>query len=238
MEVIDADDRITGRVGLPRKGVWRSEDRVPEFDEIGGGPVYRVPARELLRRSLLTMQNPLQFAATVYPRPLYESVEGYGAGRQINPDKWFHWKLLYRAETVYYIDRPLFAYRWHQGNQTAQQAGSGALKYLVDEYVSTFEMDAAVLKDLGLTRSDLERAFVEHDIGRHGLAVLANGNRTQARRICNFGKAVYPQHARKNWKVRSLAMLLRLGPLGERIANASYSYYTRKTSHNGAAAIA
>ena len=97
----------------------------PDLDEVAGGPVYRVAGRELLRRSLLKMQNPLQFAATVYPRSLYEAVEGYGAGRQINPDKWFHWKLLFRAEVAYYIDRPLFAYRWHQSNQTAQQAGSG-----------------------------------------------------------------------------------------------------------------
>jgi glycosyltransferase involved in cell wall biosynthesis len=232
MEVIDAEDRLDGRVGLPRNDVWRPDDRAPELDEVVGAPVYRVAARELLRRSLLTMQNPLQFAATVYPRSLYEAVEGYGGGRQINPDKWFHWKLLSRADAAYYIDRPLFAYRWHATNQTAQQAGSGALKYLVDEYISTFEMDAAVLKELNLTRADLERAFIEHDIGRHGLAVLAKGHRLQARRIFNFGKAVYPQHARNNWKVRSLGMLLRLGPVGQRIASASYAYYTRNSRND------
>lgn len=237
MEVIDAEDRLNGHVGLPRNEVWCPEDRAPELDEVAGGPVYRVAGRELLRRSLLKMQNPLQFAATVYPRSLYEAVEGYGAGRQINPDKWFHWKLLFRADAAYYIDRPLFAYRWHKSNQTAQQARSGALKYLVDEYISTFEMDAGTLKELGLSRCDLERSFVEHDIGRHGLAVLAKGNRMQARRIFNFGKAVYPQHARKNWKVRSLGMLLKLGPVGQRIANASYSYYMRNSSHDATSAI-
>ncbi|HKD38416.1 MAG TPA: glycosyltransferase family 2 protein [Pirellulales bacterium] len=237
MEVIDSNDRLNGHVGLPKNQVWRPDDRAPELDEVAGGPVYRVSARELLRRSLLTMQNPLQFAATVYPRSLYEAVEGYGGGRQINPDKWFHWKLLSRAETAYYIDRPLFAYRWHKSNQTALQAGSGALKYLVDEYVSTFEMDAGILKELGLSRCDMERAFIEYDIGRHGLAVLAKGNRAQARRIFNFGKAVYPQHARKNWKVRSLGMLLRLGPVGQRIAGATYAHYMRSTGQNGVSPI-
>ncbi len=232
MDVIDADDRVTGKVRLPRNNVWRECDRAADLDEVAGGPVYRVAARELLRRSLLSMQNPLQFAATVYPRALYEAVEGYGGSRLINPDKWFHWKLLARAETAYFIDRPLFAYRWHSSNQTAQQAGSGALKYLVDEYTSTFEFDGAVLKELGLTRADLERTFIEHDIGRHGLAVLARGHRVQARRIYNFGKAVYPQHVRHNWKVRSLGMLLRLGPVGQRIAGASYTYYTRNSRHN------
>jgi glycosyltransferase involved in cell wall biosynthesis len=232
MEVIDADDRVTGKVGLPGNNVWRESDRAADLDGIVGGPVYRVAARELLRRSLLSMQNPFQFAATVYPRSLYEAVEGYGASRLMNPDKWFHWKLLAKADTAYFIDRPLFAYRWHATNQTAQQAGSGALKYLVDEYTSTFEFDGAVLKELGLTRADLEKAFIEHDIGRHGLAVLARGHRLQARRIFNFGKASYPHHARHNWKVRSLGMLLKLGPVGQRIARASYTYYTRNSRHD------
>ena len=227
VDVIDADEQTTGRVGLPKNQVWRESDRAPELDAAAGGPVYRVEARELLRRCLLTMQNPFQFAATVYPRRLYEAVEGYGGNRLINPDKWFHWKLLAKAEAAYFIDHPLAAYRWHATNQTAQQAGSGALKFLMDEYASTFELDSAVLQEVGLGREDVERAFVEHDLGRHGLAVLARGQRLQARRIYAFGKAAYPSHVRRNWKARSLGMLLKLGPLGQQIACTSYNYYTR-----------
>ncbi len=213
VDVIDADDHQTGRIGPQGKGVWIDADRAPELDKIAGGPVYRVAARELLRRSVLTMQNPFHFATAIYPRPLYQAVEGYGAGRLINPDKWFHWKLLARAETAYFIDRPLAAYRWHASNQTAQQAGSGALKYLVDEYVSTFELDAAVLKEMNLSRDDVERAFVEFDIGRHGLAVLAKGQPALARRVHTFGKAAYPRHVGKNRKARALRALLALGPV-------------------------
>ncbi len=94
VEVIDAEDRTIGRVGLPANNVWLPGDRARELDAIAGGPVYCVAGRELLRRCLLVMQNPFQFAATTYPRSLYEAVEGYGGGRQLNPDKWFHWKLL------------------------------------------------------------------------------------------------------------------------------------------------
>jgi len=75
VDVIDPDDKTTGRIGPPRKGVWTERDRAPELDATVGGPVYRMPARELLRRSVLTMQNPFPFAATVYPRSLYEAVE-------------------------------------------------------------------------------------------------------------------------------------------------------------------
>ena len=232
MDMIDAEDQLTGRVGLPRNNVWQQSDRAPELDDVVGAPVYRVAARELLRRSLLSMQNPIQFAATVYPRALYEAVEGYGGGRQINPDKWFHWKLLSKADAAYYIDRPLFAYRWHASNQTAQQAGSGALKYLVDEYIATFELDGKLLDELGLDRTAVERAFIEHDIGRHGLAELAKGRRAKAKRICRFGMAAYAQHCDKNWKVRSLRILTALGPLGGAIARGVYSRTKHRTAAN------
>jgi glycosyltransferase involved in cell wall biosynthesis len=227
MDVIDAEDRTIGRVGLPRNDVWRETDRAGELDEAAGAPVYRVSARELLRRSLVTMQNPFQFAATVYPRKLYEAVEGYGGSRQMNPDKWFHWKLLSRADAAYFVDRPLFAYRWHASNQTAQQTGSGALKFLVDEYASTYEIDANILKELDLTRAEIERAFVEYDIGRHGLAELARGRRAQARRIHSFGRAAYPRHSRRNRKTWILGILLNIGPCGQWIARTAYRRMTR-----------
>lgn len=229
VDVIDAEDRTIGRVGLPANNVWRESDRAAEFDALAGGSVYRVAGRELLRRCVLAMQNPFQFAATVYPRSLYEAVEGYGGGRQINPDKWFHWKLLSKADTAWFIDRPVAAYRWHASNQTAQQSGSRALKYLVDEYVSTFELDGSLLQELGLQRGEVEQAFMEYDIGRHGLATLGRGQRRQARRIYHYGKAVYPQHAKKNWRVRTLKLLLGFGPLGEAMARAAYRYRTRNS---------
>ncbi len=171
------------------------------------------------------MQNPFQFATTVYPRKLYAAVEGYGGNRLVNPDKWFHWKLLAKAERAYLIDRPLAAYRWHDSNQTAQQENTGALKYLVDEYVATFELDNAVLQELGLERSAVEQAFMEHSIGRHGLAELAKGRRSKARRIYLFGSSAYPQHSRTNRKVRILKTLLSLGPVGKAIARTAYARY-------------
>lgn len=223
-DVIDPDDKIIGRHG-PDLSVWHAQDRAPELDDIGGGPVYRVPAMDLLRRCLLSMKNPFNFAATCYPRELYNRVEGYGGSRLINPDKWFHWRLLSVADVAYFIDRPLFAYRWHPQNQTATQAATGALKYPVDEYVSTLEMDGAVLSRLGLTRDQLVAAYVEHDIARHGLSVLAQGQRKRARRILDFGKAVYPDVVRQNRKAWLLRSLLALGPLGEQIAHWGYKSY-------------
>ena len=175
------------------------------------------------------MKNPFNFAATCYPRRLYEAVEGYGAGRLINPDKYFHWKLLGVARRAYFVEQPLFAYRWHEQNQNSQQAASGALKYLVDEYASSLEIDEALLQRLGLSRRAVSDALIEFDIARHGLATLARGNRGRALRILQFGRAIYPESMRHNRNARILSILLRMGPLGVRIAAWAYARHLDKS---------
>jgi glycosyltransferase involved in cell wall biosynthesis len=218
---IDPDDRVTGRIG-PDPSLWLAEDRQPELEALLGAPVYQVKAEELLRRSMVQMKNPFNFAATVYAAPLYHKVEGYGGNRLINPDKAFHWKMLGVAKNAYFVDGALFAYRVHGANQQSQESAAGALKFLVDEYVSTLELDAGLLERLGMSRDEVQEAFVEYDIARHGLATLARGGRLRARRILDFGRAAYPQHVRRNRYARILALLLKLGPVGQKLAERAY----------------
>ncbi|HEX4143238.1 MAG TPA: glycosyltransferase family 2 protein [Pirellulales bacterium] len=222
MDMISSDDRLIDHIGR-EESLWHGAERSAQLEQAAGAPVYVMPADELLRRCLRQMKNPFNFAATCYPHRLYQAVEGYGAGRLMNPDKYFHWKLLTVADRAYFVDRPLFAYRWHEQNQTALEAGWGALKFLVDEYASTLEMDEGVLTRLGVTRQTLSDALVEHDIARHGLATLARGNRVRAKRILHFGCAVYPDSVRHNRNARILSTLLRLGPVGQRIARWAYA---------------
>jgi glycosyltransferase involved in cell wall biosynthesis len=218
--MIDADDRTTGRTGRDAT-LWTEADRDPELERLLGGPVYAVKAAELLRRSLVQMKNPFNFLATVYPAALYHKVEGYG-GRLINPDKWFHWKILAAAEMAYFVDQQLFAYRWHASNQAAQEGSSSSLKFLVDEYVSTLELEGGVLERVGLTRDDIVEAYIEYDVARHGLATLARGGRERARRILDFGRAAYPRQVRRNRHARLLSWLLALGPIGQKLAARAY----------------
>jgi len=168
------------------------------------------------------MHNPFNFAATCYPRSLYESVEGYGGGRLINPDKWFNWRLLNRAQSAYFVDRSLFSYRWHPDNQSAAQLRAGALKYLADEYANTLEIDDSMLAQARVTRDELIAAFVRHDVADHGLATLARGDRRRARRILGFGTACYPAVTRKDRHALALRGLLALGPVGARLAEAAH----------------
>jgi glycosyltransferase involved in cell wall biosynthesis len=220
-DLIDGDGVVHHQIG-PDRDVWHDARDEPELSKLADAPVRSLAADELLRRCLTSMRNPFNFLATAYPRSAYDAVEGYRGSRLMNPDKWFHWRLLGVVERAYFVDRPLFAYRWHAANQTALQRKDGALKLLVDDYTSTFEVDEALLASAGVTRQAVAAAFVEHDIGRHGLATLARGDRRQARRILSFGRAAYPDMARSNRKVLALRALTALGPIGQRAAAAAY----------------
>ena len=223
MDKIDADDQLIGSVPA-RPILWKSSDIDSALSEALGCQVYKVEGPELLRRCLLTMQNPMNFAATCYPTELYNKLEGYGGGRLINPDKWFHWRLLTVASTAIFVDRPLFAYRWHASNQTAQQAETGALKYQLDDYRATLEIDQTMLSQSGVSREEVIDAFVEYDIGRSGLATLAQNQPKRAKRILRFGESVYPEATMKNKKSILLKALLTMGPAGKTAATMAYDW--------------
>lgn len=217
--VIDADGKTTGRVD-PDAKLWRGATDEPELSRAIGFPVRSMAAADMLKRSLLLLRSPLPFATTCYPKALHDAAGGYSGGRLMNPDKYFLWKLLAVADRIYVIDHPLFDYRVHDAGQAPQEARSGALKHLTDEYVTTFSLPASVLQRAGLEREDLAKAFIEQDIALRGLVALAQGNRTFAARGVHFGIAAYPDHARANPKVWALRALLALGPVGARVARA------------------
>jgi glycosyltransferase involved in cell wall biosynthesis len=218
-ETIDEGDRVTGAIDLPGVGAWQPDDVDAALSSRLGVQTYRVEAQDMLRRCLLRMQNPFVFCSVAYARANYDSLEGYGANRMIGPDKRFHWRLLGRVDSAVLLRKPLFAYRVHSRNQLSQQQRSGALKYLVDEYLNVFETEATLLSKAGISRSELEQAFIEFDVVRHGMAQLSEGNRQFARRIIDFGKAAYPEQLRRNRHAWFFRCLVRLGPLGSRIAS-------------------
>jgi glycosyltransferase involved in cell wall biosynthesis len=226
-EQIDPEDRVTAPM-LPDPNLWRLRDRTESLPFPASASVYKVAADELLRRCLRTFRNPFRLLGTAYPRTLYESVEGYAAGRFSNPDKWFHWRLLGVASAAYLVDRPLFADRLHPSNQMPHQNGAGVLKRVVDEYVSTLELPPALLERAGVKREEIERAFVEHGVARHGFAELARNGSATARRILLFGASAYPARVAQNPKVWALAALLASGPFGSAVAKLAYLRTARR----------
>ncbi len=218
--IIDGEGVVTGHLGLDQR-LWHGAVRDADLSQLTGHDVWTIDADKLLRQSLSALRVPFGFATTCYPRAVYEDVGGYRSIRLINPDKPFAWKLLAKAKRAVFIDAPLFAYRVHANNQNSLQARSGALKHLVDQYVSTFDTPPAVLQRAGMTSADLAEAFVEEDILLRGFKKVADGDRSGARRGLAFGKAAYPA---LSWSAKHLLLhfLSRMGPLGTWVASAAY----------------
>lgn len=219
--VIDSDGKLARVKGLADT-IFRSSDRKRDWESEGTPPIYAVDASELLERCLSTMKNPFMFVSVCFPRAAYQVLEGYGGARMMNPDKWFNFRLLGEIDTAIFVDAPLFSYRWHDQNQTAQQESHGALKYLVDEYSTTLEMPANLLDKAGLTPKDVVEAFIEHDIARHGWATLARGQNRKASRIWDFGNACYPDVMKRNKKAQLLRAALMTGSVGGRMAKIAH----------------
>jgi len=218
--VIDSHGQRTGVQFDPDPKCWRDAKDEPELSRAVGFPVRSIAAAVLLHRSLELLRSPLPFLTTCYPRALHDAVGSYAGGRLMNPDKWFLWKVLAAADTVYKIDHPLFEYRVHDAGQGPQEQRSGALKHLADEYIATFNLPDEVLTKAGMQREQLAEAFIEQDIALRGLLALSQGRRRTARRGIDFGRAAYPELVRANRKVWALRALLMLGPVGTRVAAA------------------
>jgi glycosyltransferase involved in cell wall biosynthesis len=213
--VIDAEGRFVRTRPWSTYGVASD---VPDamWTAQAGRPVLVEDPSRMLRWGMLAMRNPLPLAPTCYPRELWERVGGYGGRRAMNPDKWFHWRLLATAPTVLLVDEPLFGYRVHGGGQINAAARAGAMKFMVDQYAYTYEAGDDLLDAAGISRSELRSAFVRHDGVERALAFLLSGSQREALRYLSFAAAVYPEIAHRDPMWRAASFLARL-PSGEKV---------------------
>lgn len=210
---VDTKGEILGYDGK-RSKVWKDSDLDPELSAAFACPIYKVAAPEMLKRCLTSFYGYFNFASACYKRTDLEHVGGYEGSRLMNPDKWFHWKLLTVVDWVYFIDKPLFSYRWHNQNQTALQSNSGALKFFVDEYRSSFEIDEAFAAKANLTTNGVKASYVKNIIQKYTFKYLWQGDRAQAARIHYFGWSTYPLLMRSSYITWGLRLLIFLGPIG------------------------
>lgn len=201
-------------LGRPNSKLWKAGDRDEALSNQFGCPVYKVASGEMLRRCLLTFYGPFMFVSACYRAEDYLAAGGYGGSRMMNPDKWFHWRLIGQTDYVYFIDQQLFSYRWHDSNQTAQQKSSGALKFFVDEYRSSFETSEWMLAKAGLKIEAVRESFVLNSILKYTFGLIKQGQPVMARRVFNLGMAAYPAIMLKNGYTWGLIPLLLLGRLG------------------------
>jgi glycosyltransferase involved in cell wall biosynthesis len=219
--IIDSKGAKIGYTG-PNKNLWLPIDRDGPLSLELNCDVYRIRSSDLLKRCLKHMATPFNFCTASYRRTWYEKVGGYGGGRLINPDKWFHWKLLTAADEAIFIDRPLFEYRWHTQNQTSQQAASGYLKYMLDEYRNVIEINPQMLSIAGISRRDFERYFVKRDIYKHGVGEFLKGRWSKSARIFLFGLSSFPSIMIRNPYFIPFLILLLTTPIGSKIAASAF----------------
>ncbi len=218
-DVIDSQGELirSPRAKDIRFSIWTDEDQDKTLSDRLGVTVYRIAAGKLLRRVLLQSSNPFNFLATCYSRKLYQLVGGYGGTRLINPDKWFHWRILSVAKEAIFIDQPLFQYRWHNQNQTAQQINSGHLKFLVDEYRNTMDIGNDMLTTAALSRHQVNASFIRNGILRHGIGEFTRGRWLKALRIFFFGLSTYPGLMLRSVLFFPFLFLLLTTPVGARV---------------------
>jgi glycosyltransferase involved in cell wall biosynthesis len=197
-EKIDSEGKFLEFLSPAQSSIWHKSDIDTQLTQQMGFDVYKVKAAEMLNRCLTRFLNPFNFASTCYPQEVYEKVGGYGGGRLYNPDKWFHWKIMAELEDVYYLDNPLFQYRWHNNNQANKQKQNRVLKYWMDEYRNSFEVTDKMLLKANFSANEIIQAYIDRCIIPYSYRNLKEGNYDLAARILNFGCSSYPESAKKN----------------------------------------
>ncbi|MFN0213823.1 MAG: glycosyltransferase family 2 protein [Saprospiraceae bacterium] len=212
-DMIDGKGDKTGYVG-PRSKVWQSGDIDEALSKKMGCNIYRATAKEMMERCLSSFYGFFNFASACYKSESYQAAGGYFGGRMYGPDKWFHWRLLTKVDEVFFIDKPLFAYRWHDQNQAALQQKNKALKYLVDEYRNVLEITPEMLQLTGAAPSSIERNFIEEVIAKQAFSSIKKGQATEAKRIIRFGAACFPGQTKTSFNIWAIKFLILLGPIG------------------------
>lgn len=192
-EKIDSEGKFLEFLSPSQTSIWHKSDIDAELTMQMGFNVYKVKAGEMLKRCLTRFLNPFNFASTCYPKEVYEKVGGYGGGRLYNPDKWFHWKIMAELDDVYYLDNPLFQYRWHDNNQANQQQQNQVLKYWMDEYRNSFEVTSSMMNKADISLETIRSKFIRHCILAYALKHAKMKEFSLTKRLLNFGVSCYPE---------------------------------------------
>lgn len=168
---------------------------------------------DVLRKVVQKLRAAGPFLTMLYPRSLYEAVQGYNSTHLTDPDMHFAYKLLTLEPQVIWVDKALFEYREHHSNQESLQRQQASIKKPIDKYMMTLEISDTVLKQVEVRRQELIQAFISRYCIDETFGHLASGAYKQSYSNLMFGLATYPGQVVKTPKAYLLAALLFLGPL-------------------------
>lgn len=226
-EKIDNQGTFIEYLSAGQNSVWNKDDIDEKLTAFMGYPVYKVAAGKLLSRCLSRFLNPFNFAATCYPRSMYQQIAGYGGSRLYNPDKWFHWRILAECDFAYYLDKPLFQYRWHNSNQVAIQMESGVYKFWIDEYRNTVECTPQMLQKAHMKSDELIFALCTH-MSKYIMRHILDGQYIESKRLYHFALTCFSHEFRKLKLFYPIRLGLLMQPLTRLILQIVYPLFAKK----------
>ena len=229
-DCIDSDSKVfnTNKIN---KLLYKDAIKETNLSNKLGMNVYKIETKKLLKKSLLELRNPLHFATTAYPKALHDQIEGYSWGGIMGPDKTFGYKLLSVSETLYFVESPLFSYRMHSQNNLNNQFKNGGLKYTIDSYVITFNLDKEILDFADITVDQLINSFIKNAISIRILYNLSYFRLIYPLRLIFFGIACYPQKTLTSFKYLTNIFFVILFPISAPILYLSRKLFYKDPTH-------
>ena len=229
--LIDGASKVIGYETNDLKKFSRIHHRDPNFDtsqleDFGKQLTYQ--GHDVLKTTLTQLISFGQFLTIFYAKSLWDRVEGYHSIRTIGPDKFFNYKLLSLNPQVIYCRQPLFEYRSH--GSPNEQAQKSTVKQQVDDYLNTLDFSPQLLENLGISRDQMIRNFLNRVCLKSGLTQLVYGTYKHAFRLWAFGLATYPSQTLGLSRFYVLTLLLLLGPIGKLIAKPLYKFKHNSSS--------
>ena len=232
VENFDNDDNIVSwsikaSDGFYRNHIHTAPSSPPTQDHIDH-EIYA--GHDVLRDSLGRLRTFGAFLTIVYPRKLWQAIEGYTGIRTIGPDKHFSFKLLEQNPTVIYVKHVLFRYRDHVSLNRATQRTT--IKQPIDDYLYTLEYRDDYLNTIGLSSKMLIDTFVDRVCLKESLSQFGYRNYHHAFQLFAFALSSYPGVALRNPKTYAIIPFLLMGPLSKWVAPSLLSMY-KSTQGNG-----
>jgi glycosyltransferase involved in cell wall biosynthesis len=188
----------------------------------GTGEVRRFKGRVALAAALRTLSIVGFQGATLYPRALFESIEGLYSGLLYSPDAQLNYLLLSRDPEVRWLHEPLFHWRQHEGGQIGLARSEAVPKHSWDGYYYTFMFPDVLLKELGVSRVEIVQAYIKNFCLQTALREIKDGSQMLAFRHVCLALATYPGVAARSPKFYAALLGSVAGPLGRGLARLGY----------------
>mgnify|MGYP001300384158 CR=1 FL=1 len=191
---------------LKKKGILNISNDNPLVQIYSAKEIFRI-----LMTTNFTTPGPVQ--AMCYSKKLFDMVNGYHSPTVMFPDASFGHKICLYATDIIYYEKSLAYFRVHDSAFTADIQKIKNIKLLTDKYLLSLEFTDKQLNSAGLSRIDLQKAFIKHWCINTPFYFLYSGRIIRAYYYFIFGFASYPLIMLRQSKMYLILSIFWLAPL-------------------------